>query len=42
MQQPHHTWPTASNLYNLYQERETFSDPAATGYGSEGHILDPQ
>jgi len=27
VQQPDHTWLTASNLYNLYQERKTFSDP---------------
>ncbi len=36
VQQPRTIWPTVSNLYQPHQERKTFSDLLATGYGSEG------
>jgi hypothetical protein len=38
VQQPDNPLPTVINLYHPCQERKTFSDPAATGYGSEDRV----
>ena len=35
VQQPHHNWPTTSNLYHSAKSAKTFSDPEATGYVSD-------